>query len=82
MPTLKIFDEEVRRRIGAGSLSKEERIDIFMEMGELIADELNLTLVSFDPSLSFRDDHWNHTQISLSFAVPLARALVELRRLR
>ena len=79
---LKIFKEEIRRRLGNGSLGREERIDVFMEMGEIIAEELGLFLTGFDPTLSFRDDHWNTTQISLSFAIPLVKALIELRRLR
>lgn len=80
--SLKIFKEEVRRGLADGSLGKQERIDTFMEMGEIIAEELGLKLVSFDPTLSFRDDHWNSTQISLDFAIPLVRALIELRGLR
>ena len=79
---LKIFKEEVRRRLGAGSLSKQERLDVYLEIGEIIEEELGLKLVSFDPTLSFRDDHWNHTQISLDFAIPLVKALIELRELR
>ena len=82
MSTLKIFKKEIRRGLGDGSLSKQERIDTFMEIGEIIAEELDLKLVSFDPTLSFRDDHWNTTQISLDFAIPLVEALLELRRLR
>lgn len=82
MSTLKIFKKEIRRKLGDGSLSKQERIDTFMEMGDIIAEELDLKLTSFDPTLSFRDDHWNTTQISLSFAMPLVKALIELRRLR
>lgn len=79
---LKIFKEEIRRRLGSGSLSKQERIDVYTEMGEIIAEELGLKLAGFDPNLSFRDDHWNNTQISLHFAIPLVKALIELRKLR
>ena len=79
---LLIFKEEIRRRLGSGSLSKQERIDVYMEMGEIIAEELGLKLTGFDPNLSFRDINWNHTQISLHFAIPLVKALIELRGLR
>lgn len=79
---LKIFKEEIRKGLATGSLSKEERIDTFMEMGDIIAEELGLKLTGFDPSLSFRDDNWNSTQISLHFAIPLVKALIELRELR
>jgi hypothetical protein len=79
---LNIFKPDVRKGIGTGELSKDDRIRTFTEMGDIIAEELDLKLVSFDPTLSFRDDHWNHTQISLDFAILLVKKLIELRVLR
>ncbi len=79
---LNIFKPDVRKKLATGELSKDERIDTYMEMGEVIAEELGITLMSFDPSLSFRDEDWNHLQISLAFAIPLVKALIELRVLR
>ena len=79
---LSIFKEEVRRGLGDGSLSKKERIDTYMEMGEIIAEETGWKLASFDPSLAFRDDNWNYVQMGLEFAIPLVKALIELRVLR
>ena len=76
---LNIFKPDVRNRLATGELSKDDRIRTYMEMGEIIAEELGLKLASFDPTLSFRDDNWNHTQISLDFAIPLVRTLIELR---
>jgi len=76
---INIFKKEVRRGLGDGSLSKQERIDTYVEMGEIIAEELGVKLVSFDPTLSFRDDNWNHLQISLDFAIPLVKTLIELK---
>lgn len=79
---LNILKPDVRKKLATGELSKDERIDTYMEMGEVIAEELGITLMSFDPSLSFRDEDWNHLQISLAFAIPLVKALIELRVLR
>lgn len=76
---ISILKEETRRKIGDGSLSKQERIDTYTEMGQIIAEELGIILVSFDPTLSFRDDNWNHLQIPLDFAIPLVKTLIELK---
>ena len=76
---IKIFEEDVRRGLGDGSLSREERIETYTEMGEIIAEELGIKLASFDPTLSFRAANCGYTQISLDFAIPLVKALIELR---
>jgi hypothetical protein len=76
---LNIFKPDIREGLATGSLSKQERIDTFTEMGEIIGEELGIKLVSFDPTLSFRDESWNSTQISLAFAIPLVKKLIELR---
>ncbi len=79
---LNIFKPDVRKGLATGELSKDERIKTYTEMGEIIAEELGHKLVSFDPTLSFRDDNWNYTQISLDFAIPLVKTFIELRVLR
>ncbi|NOQ49722.1 MAG: hypothetical protein GQ553_03550, partial [Nitrosomonadaceae bacterium] len=79
---LNIFKPDVQNKLATGSLSKDDRIRTYTEMGEIIAEELGITLMSFDPTVSFRDENWNHLQIPLAFAIPLVKALIELRTTR
>ena len=60
-------------------LSKEERIDTFVEMGKIIEDELGWKLTGFDPHLHFRDEDWQSMYIPFNFAKVLVAKLIVLR---
>ena len=58
---------------------KEQRMDMFMEMGKIIEEELGWKMTGFDPHLHFRDEDWQSLYIPLDFARVLVTKLIVMR---